>query len=237
MLYAEFARLVLEAASELHVLHQNLDARSGKRISFGLVRMANIEPLYEVALALVKRGAPSGCRVHLCVYHSQFPMLMRSAIEHQLDSALNRRDPQAVFALPDIRRRIDAHNEQEHLFIVLGSPVTEVGRDHDYDWAIVEPSSMRSLIQLAGRIKRHRAGACSSPNLRVFNTNLRHCRKPGVPAFCKPGFESDAFPLTEHYLDRLLNASERDVIDARPRIRRYTSGAIATKGPFGRPRT
>ena len=218
MLYAEFARLVLEAASGLHALHQNLDARSGKRISFGLVRMANIEPLYEVALALVKRGAPSGCRVHLCVYHSQFPMLMRSAIEHQLDSALNRRDPKAVFALPDIRRRIDAHNEQEHLFIVLGSPVTEVGRDHDYDWAIVEPSSMRSLIQLAGRIKRHRAGACSSPNLRVFNTNLRHCRKPGVPAFCNPGFESDAFPLTEHHLDRLLNASERDVIDARPRI-------------------
>ena len=104
------------------------------------------------------------------------------------------------------------------MFIVLGSPVTEVGRDHDYDWAIVEPSSMRSLIQLAGRIRRHRAGGCSTPNLRVFNTNLRHCRKPDEPAFCRPGFESSAFPLTEHHLDRLLSTSERDVIDARPRI-------------------
>lgn len=33
------------------------------------------------------------------------------------------------------------------------------GRDHDYDWAIVEPSSMRSIIQLAGRIRRHRPGS------------------------------------------------------------------------------
>ena len=41
---------------------------------------------------------------------------------------------------------------------MLGSPVTEVGRDHDYDWAVVEPSSMRSLIQLAGRVRRHHLG-------------------------------------------------------------------------------
>ena len=217
-LYAEFARLALDAASELHTLHQNIDTRSGQRVSFGLIRMANIEPLYEVALALFQLGAPSGRCVHLCIYHSQFPLLIRSAIEHRLDSALNRRDHEAVFALPDIRKRIDAHVEQEHMFIVLGSPVTEVGRDHDYDWAIVEPSSMRSLIQLAGRIRRHRAGGCSTPNLRVFNTNLRHCRKPDKPAFCRPGFESSTFPLSEHYLDRLLSTSERDVIDARPRI-------------------
>ena len=217
-LYTEFARLALDAASELHTLHHNIDARSDKRVSFGMIRMANIEPLYEVALALFQLGAPSGSRIHLCIYHSQFPLLIRSAIERQLDSALNRRDPEAVFALPDIRHQIDTHVEQEHMFIVLGSPVTEVGRDHDYDWAIVEPSSMRSLIQLAGRIRRHRAGGCSTPNLRVFNTNLRHCRKPDEPAFCRPGFESSAFPLTEHHLDRLLSTSERDVIDARPRI-------------------
>ena len=218
-LYGEFARLVLDAASELHTLHQNIDLRSGgKRVSFGLIRMANIEPLYEVALALFHLGAPRGSRIHLCIYHSQFPLLIRSAIEHRLDRALNRRDPEAVFALPDIRHKIDAHAEHDHMFIVLGSPVTEVGRDHDYDWAIVEPSSMRSLIQLAGRIRRHRAGVCSAPNLRVFNTNLRHCRKPDEPAFCKPGFESAAFPLTEHHLDHLLSTSAGDVIDARPRI-------------------
>jgi len=217
-LHTEFARLVLASASELHTRHHSVDPRSGKRVSFGLIRMANIEPLFEVALALFQHEAPSGSRVHLCVYHSQFPMLIRSAIEYRLDTALNRSDPEAVFALSDIRHRVDANPERDQMFIVLGSPVTEVGRDHDYDWAIVEPSSMRSLIQLAGRIRRHRDGACSVPNLRVFNTNLRHCRKPDESAFCMPGFESREFPLDEHHLKHLLRAVECDVIDARPRI-------------------
>jgi CRISPR-associated endonuclease/helicase Cas3 len=213
-----FAALVLEAAQDLHVQHNTIDPVSGKRVSFGLVRMANIEPLVDVSLALFKQGAPAASRIHLCTYHSQFPLLIRSAIEHQLDTALNRRDSGSVFKLAEIRARLDANSEADQIFIVLGSPVTEVGRDHDYDWAIVEPSSMRSLIQLAGRIRRHRAGVCTTANLRVFNTNLRHFHSPGEPAFCKPGFETRDCKLESHYLTDLLNLSGCDVIDARPRI-------------------
>ncbi len=212
------AALAMASANELHAAHHLVDGLSGKRVSFGLIRMANIEPLYEVALALFRLGAPSGSRVHLCVYHSQYPLLMRSAIEHRLDQALNRVDPSAVLALPDTRSRVDSYPERDHLFIVLASPVSEVGRDHDYDWAVVEPSSMRSLIQLAGRVRRHRAGACQVPNLRVFNTNLRHCRAPNGVAFCRPGFESRDFPLADHHLEQLLAPTERDAVDARPRI-------------------
>ncbi|MBI5907326.1 MAG: type I-F CRISPR-associated helicase Cas3, partial [Burkholderiales bacterium] len=215
---ARFAELARDAALALHAQHHSVDPRSARRVSFGLIRMANIEPLVDVALALYQLGAPDGVRIHLCTYHAQFPLLIRSSIEHQLDQALNRRQPDAVFALPDIRQRLDAHDEPDQLFIVLGSPVTEVGRDHDYDWAVVEPSSMRSLIQLAGRIRRHREGECLSPNLRVFDTNLRYFREPGKPAFCKPGFETIAFPLDTHNLAQLLPAAERGVIDARPRI-------------------
>ena len=213
-----FAELVRDAAFDLHRGHHSTDPVSGKLVSFGLVRMANIEPLYDVALALYKLGARDGYRIHLCTYHSQFPLLLRSAIERRLDQALNRREPDAVFRLPDIRERIDAHAEADHLFIVLGSPVTEVGRDHDYDWAVVEPSSMRSLIQLAGRVRRHRSGERETPNLMLFNTNLRHCRQPDQPAFCKPGFESADFRLQNHHLDTLLAVHERAAIDARPRI-------------------
>ena len=222
---ARFAELARNAALALHAQHHSVDPRSARRVSFGLIRMANIEPLVDVALALYQLGAPEGVRIHLCAYHSQFPLLIRSSIEHQLDQALNRRQLDAVFALPGIRQRLDAHDEADQLFIVLGSPVTEVGRDHDYDWAVVEPSSMRSLIQLAGRIRRHREGECTSPNLRVFDTNLRHFRDLGKPAFCKPGFESAAFPLDSHNLAQLLPADERGVIDARPRI-------VAPPGPL-----
>jgi CRISPR-associated endonuclease/helicase Cas3 len=220
---ARLAELARAAALKLHAQHHSVDAQSAKRVSFGLVRMANIEPLVEVALALYRLGAPEGVRIHLCTYHSQFPLLIRSAIEHQLDQALNRRwpdlsQPEPVFDLPDIRQRLEAHDEPDHLFIVLGSPVTEVGRDHDYDWAVVEPSSMRSLIQLAGRIRRHRDGECTTPNLLIFDTNLRHFRELGKPAFCKPGFESLDSPLDTHAMSQLLSTAEREVIDARPRI-------------------
>ena len=225
-----FAHLVRDAAMRLHGQHHDIDPASGKRVSFGLMRMANIEPLYDVALALYRLGAPEGMRIHLCVYHSQYPLLMRSAVEHQLDQTLDRRDAQAVFRRPAIRRLLDAHEEPDQLFIVLGSPVTEVGRDHDYDWAVVEPSSMRSLIQLAGRVWRHRPlRECTVPNLLVFNSNLRHWKNRDEAAYCMPGFEQNSgeFRLDSHKLDDLLRANERDIIDSRPRIRLRPNEALS----------
>ncbi len=218
---ADFARVVLECAWRLHQMPQNhgIDPASGKRVSFGLIRMANIDPLFDVALALYGQGAPApGVRVHLCVYHAQFPLLARSAIERQIDTVLDRRPAQdgadPVFQRPAIRALIDASPERDHMFIVLGSPVTEVGRDHDYDWAMVEPSSMRSLIQLAGRVRRHRPGAVDEVNLLVLDSNLRNFERPGRAAFCKPGFEMDKvsdeadtarhFHLRSHQLQSLL---------------------------------
>ncbi|MDD2874921.1 MAG: type I-F CRISPR-associated helicase Cas3, partial [Azoarcus sp.] len=214
------AAAMREAALNLHATHHSIDPQSGKRVSFGLIRMANIDPLVDVALALYTLGAPDHTRIHLCTYHSQYPLLIRSAIEHRLDAALNRRTPDAVFALPEIRSRLDANPETDHLFVVLGSPVTEVGRDHDYDWAVVEPSSMRSLIQLAGRVRRHRPGTVDTPNMLVLESNLRHFEHPGDPAYCKPGFETrdPRFKLQCHFLADLLEPEQRDVIDARPRI-------------------
>lgn len=215
-----FAPQVLSASLALHSTHHTRDPQTQKRVSFGLVRMANIEPLFEVALALFRQVPPEGVRIHLCVYHAGHPLLVRSAIEQQLDRALNRKDPDAVFAQPDVRLRLDSASEPDHLFIVLGSPVTEVGRDHDYDWAVVEPSSMRSLIQLAGRVRRHRLGVSDSPNILVFSHNLRHFRYLGRAAFCRPGFEMDEgdYRLELHDLRDLMTVDELDGIDARTRI-------------------
>lgn len=212
-----------DAALELHQKHHETDPHSGKRVSFGLIRMANINPLVDVALALFAHGAPSGMHIHLCVYHSQFPLFMRSEIEYRLDTTLNRRNKDAVFDMPEVRRLIDSCGQADQLFIVLGSPVTEVGRDHDYDWSVVEPSSMRSLIQLAGRVRRHRPGQdVEKPNITICQRNLRSMDYPGRPAYWRPGFESYDMPLASHRMDTLL-ASLLDKhmqmpVDARPRI-------------------
>lgn len=215
----ELAAQIRAAILRLHASHHETDPRSGKRVSFGLVRMANIDPLFDVALALYALGAPDGTHIHLCAYHSQFPLLVRSAIEHELDGTLDRRKPEAVFERPAIRAMLDANPAADQLFVVLGSPVTEVGRDHDYDWAVVEPSSMRSLIQLAGRVRRHRPGAVEHANLLIFDSNLRHFEHPDKAAFCKPGFEDEfSFRLHSHHLADLLDESEYRAVDARPRL-------------------
>lgn len=215
---AQFAEHVHAAILQAHATHHEPDPITGQHVSFGLVRMANIEPLFDVALALFQRGAPAGTRIHLCVYHARFPLILRSAIEHRLDTALNRRQPQAVYALPEIRAAIDAHPQCQHIFIVLSSPVSEVGRDLDFDWAVVEPSSMRSLIQLAGRVQRHRQKPCTNPNVLVFESNLKHFEQPGKPAFIRPGFESSETMLASHNLHNALHPQDYETISARPRI-------------------
>ncbi|XOV84734.1 MAG: type I-F CRISPR-associated helicase Cas3f [bacterium] len=221
----EFAVPVRDAILEAHEAHFEICPVSGKRVSFGLVRMANIEPLLCMAKTLFEGDAPTNVHLHICVYHSRFPLLLRSRIEHQLDTTLNRRQPSAVYEQQVIRESLDTHSEQNHIFVVLGSPVTEVGRDHDYDWAIVEPSSMRSLIQLAGRVQRHRQKTCERPNILIFNKNLRHFyQEKGSAVFVKPGFEleskdpHDLFRLNSHNLEKLLREDEYKIISAKPRI-------------------
>jgi len=217
----KLAVAIMNHAQKLHHRYHTVDPQTQKQVSFGLVRFANIAPLYETALAMFALGAPSNLQVHLCVYHSQHPLLIRSALENQLDQALDRKDPLAVFNLPDIRQRLDDSTAQHHLFIVVGSPVVEVGRDHDYDWGILDPSSMRSIIQAGGRIGRHRTIDVQTPNIAIFSENISHFIYPNGPAYRHPGFEEAApspFQLTSHNLHRILYNYEYHVVDARPRL-------------------
>src|SRR5690606_5119484 len=53
---AEFAQQVRDACLRLHGDHAETCPLSGKRVSFGLVRMANIDPLFDVARKLFEMG-------------------------------------------------------------------------------------------------------------------------------------------------------------------------------------
>jgi CRISPR-associated endonuclease/helicase Cas3 len=204
----------------LHKQHYTVDPKSGGQVSFGLIRMANITPLIAVTCALAARDAAPGHHIHFCCYHSKHPLLVRSNIEKRLDALLNRKmNDEQFFKNKELRAAIDASDAKDHIFIVLATAVAEVGRDHDYDWAIVEPSSMRSIIQLAGRVRRHRSGSCATPNIALLDTNYKHLRKKGTePAFCKPGFENKTFRLNSHRLTDLLTKEQCRVIDATSRI-------------------
>ena len=215
----DLAATLREQILSLHGQHAGEDPKTGKRASIGLVRMANIDPLVETARALHALGAPEQTRLHLCVYHSQHPLLVRAGIERRLDRLLNRKNPAALFDDIDMRAWLDQHPEPDQIFVVIATAVAEVGRDHDYDWAVVEPSSMRSIIQLAGRVRRHRPGPCDQPNIYLLDTNLRHLENGiGEPAFRWPGFESEDLKLDSHQLTDLLTDAQLSRTDATARI-------------------
>ncbi|HGG61132.1 MAG TPA: type I-F CRISPR-associated helicase Cas3 [Gammaproteobacteria bacterium] len=226
-IYPAWANILRETATRLHANHHVIDPSTGKRLSCGLIRMAHIRDIIGTARELLGQGAQENQRIHLCVYHSRHPLLMRAAIEEKLDRLLKREEGDArLFQQPEIRAMLDQHDEPDQLFIVLASPVSEVGRDHDYDWAIVEPSSIRSLIQLAGRIRRHRgAPESDAPNIALMQTNIAHLLKGmTAPAFCHPGFETTLSGtkkplLNSHDLNDLITDEQLARIDASARIR------------------
>lgn len=196
--------------------HHRSTHQSGKTVSFGLVRMANINPLVAVSQALMALPSPDNYRIHYCVYHSQHPLAVRAAIEKRLDGAFTRHKPELVWQLPEVKQALRSP-EQHHLFVVLGTSVLEVGRDFDADWGIIEPSSMRSLIQFAGRIQRHRQIEPESENLVILERNVRALRGEKV-AYCKPGFETEYHLLPHHDLHELLSEEGYRTLNAIPRI-------------------
>ena len=213
-IYVNFAQTVLQGAIDLHINnHVKVD---DKKVSIGLVRMANINPMVAVAKALLNLSIPKNTHIHLCVYHSRYPLAVRSYLESQLDQMLNRKENWPPHNLQNLIEKTTAKNQ---LFIVLASPVAEVGRDHDYDWTIIEPSSMRSIIQIAGRVLRHREYLPKQENILLINQNIKQL-KGSERCFNQPGFEVEnlKLKLNEHSLREILEESQYQPINAVERV-------------------
>ena len=230
---------------DMHEQHHTVDNRTGLKVSFGVVRIANIQPCVQLTCFLQNYDWPENTELRVMAYHSRQVLLLRHEQEKHLDTVLRRKEkhdeqPQAFYN-EQIRNHLDTiANRQPNvinlLFILVATPVEEVGRDHDFDWAVIEPSSYRSIIQLAGRVKRHRGGEMEHPNIGILQYNWRTIRdgdKPREPRFCRPGYESigklpkdgkyaamqshDLFKVVD---ENLINAR----LDAAPRIQeRQTS--------------
>ncbi len=216
---SRMAQTIQEQIVKLHQDHHQ--SHNGKNVSIGLVRMANINPLVAVAIELLQKDVPSqDTCIHYCVYHSRYPLAIRSHLENKLDRILKRQNPEVIWRHPEIDEKLNNSSQQNHIFVVLASPVAEVGRDHDYDWAIVEPSSMRSIIQLAGRVLRHRPLVPKTPNIALLSQNYR-ALKGGLSGKCfeKPGFETEGLKAKNtHDLERILTEAQYEIINAIPRI-------------------
>ena len=164
----------------------------GVGVSVGFVRMTRIAHTAALAAQLPAGARHGRLRLKICL-HSQFPRLHRSWLEREFKQALTRKGPD-----PDapLRRWCERHGllararsagcDQLEI-VVVASPVIETGNDLDFDWAIIDPSSTRAVVQAAGRVWRHRNYTGAEPNVYILG------RSPVVMAggtLSRPGVET-----------------------------------------------
>jgi len=218
---------IKQAVLVKHGQHNTIDKKTEKQVSFGVVRVAHIRTCIALSEYLMQAQWPEGCDAKIMAYHSRQVLLLRSEQEKHLDQVLKRKEKEGqeptAFRDPVIRRHLDSGEAKHVLFILVVTPVEEVGRDHDFDWAVVEPSSLRSIIQLSGRVMRHRDKIPGEANVALMQYNLRAIQKGiSIPAYCRPGYEDKKqFKLITHDLKLLLDGKAiAKSIDAVPRIYR-----------------
>jgi len=225
--------LMFNAALLKHQQHYTNDDSTGINVSFGVVRLANISTCVALTRYLLEltEACPQDTQIRTMAYHSQQVLLLRSEQERHLDEVLKRKEskgeqPQA-FRHPVIRKHLACANKNPKIknliFVLIATPVEEVGRDHDFDWAVIEPSSYRSIIQLSGRVKRHRSGEVTQPNIAIMQYNWKGIRDAHLEnnrVFNKPGFE-EKITLGTHDVTQLLDISKLEQkVDASARIKK-----------------
>ncbi|MFX2325364.1 type I-F CRISPR-associated helicase Cas3, partial [Acinetobacter baumannii] len=129
-------------------------------------------------------------------------------------------------------------------FIVIATPVEEVGRDHDFDWAIIDASSVQSIVQTAGRVNRHRLEKVQQPNIMIPQWNYRYCEQRDIeklkqqskqrrPVFIYPGYEGYGLSVTSTYssqdLKELLPWDHQSQLIVNARLRFDQVGCLFAK--------
>lgn len=192
----------------LHIRNSEKDSITQKNISFGLVRFSNIKQCIMFGRYISDKEIDKNTEVKCIIYHAREVMLIRHEKERYLDRILCRKNPEEIFSDPIIRKHIDNSNKDNLIFIVIASPIEELGRDHDFDWAIIEPASYRSIIQTAGRVLRHREKIINDANIGILQYNYKAIKDNNRVCYCNPGFESEKYQLKSHDISQLINEED-----------------------------
>ena len=171
---SSWSELVTQIDEQCNRLHDTTAIEiDGLKVSVGFVRMTRIAHTAALAVQLHAGPRDRRLRLKLCL-HSQFPRLHRAWIERELKSALTRKVPEPNAGLRSfchrhslLERARSAGCDQLEI-VVISSPVIETGNDLDFDWAVIDPSSMRTIVQAAGRVWRHRMYQGGARNVAIL---------------------------------------------------------------------
>ena len=232
----QWKRTILEQTEALHQQHRWSLKKQDKKLSFGLIRVANIKHAIDLAKHLSGRLP----HAQIACYHAHDWLISRFHKEKRLDFLLTRHKNgtkrptgnEHIYTDEEILSIVQTSNAIDIPLIVIATPVEEVGRDHDFDWAIIDASSVQSIVQTAGRVNRHRLNIVQHPNIVIPQFNYKYCankdrtqpKKQAV--FNRPGYEGYVDTKKQYKsqdLSQLLPWSNNElVVDARLRFNANT---------------
>lgn len=192
----------LTGAVSLHSRNCMVDPDTGVRVSVGVVRWNRVRMARRFARRLATTsGFIPGTLLAITCYHSKFPLSVRNGIYARLAKMLTRkhssgeRDP--LLDDENVRRHLERAKGaglDDLICVVSTTNILEAGCDLDFDWAVAEPCSERSMLQLAGRVRRHRSWEWAKANLAILETSvpspggMGRIEKPGVETPVPMGF-------------------------------------------------
>lgn len=203
-----FQRMLEEAIAMARV-HHTKDPVTGGLLSAGFVRFNKVAHCRKFAKFLMNDAVlPADVSLKVQCYHRRMPLFHLAHIEKTLNDLWRRDDAHRIFSHPLIASWIT--DAPLRLVIVSTTSIQETGRDHDYDFAITEPWSTRSLIQLAGRVRRHRPAGPVEPNIGVLDTELSRIEGSARAGGLEVGFESVFMPRLRKTMALSSMIEERD---------------------------
>ncbi|WP_328248094.1 HD domain-containing protein [Pseudoalteromonas sp. OFAV1] len=199
----------------MHQQHHQVTS-GGIKVSVGFVRFNHVKNAQHYALHLSEQEFDNTYFKIVC-YHSQMLNADRYVTETLLDELLNRNTNDVVEhpIITELVEQAMLEGRTNVKVIVSTTSIQETGRDHDYDWALTEPLSDKSVVQLAGRVWRHRRDKRSvHPAIGIFSNTIKGYQGKERP-WGYPGIESDsvkgdkkvaAYPVSVEVSDSIKSA-------------------------------
>lgn len=168
---------IINKAHELHATNGTIHVKTSVKVSCGFVRFNHAKHAWLFAQYLVNRPVKeSEASIQTLSYHAKHPRIALGLMDEALNRVLNRQKIDDFWTHPEIQSSITLAKIREKcdaLIIVATTTLQETGRDHDYDWAILEPRSVRGEIQASGRVRRHRTATWDKVNISLLSHPLR----------------------------------------------------------------
>jgi len=176
---------LLAAVAHLHQVNAVL-LPDERRFSVGCVQVVNVVHCQRFALSLAtwahEEKTVEALDIRVVCLHGRLSLASRNWIDGQLNQMLCRKGENGDLAplANSWVRDFVAGSPCRNVAVILVSTLETTGRDHDFDWGVIESRQERDILQFAGRIRRHRPPLPDNgfKNLVIWDVPLRWDGKP-----------------------------------------------------------